>query len=63
MNYTENVQGKNFAVSFAAPGDGSSLFGVENSTIELTVQPQNNVAAVFVDDSVYQDGQKIGKGV
>lgn len=50
VNYTESIQGKAFTVSFASPGNGSSLFALQGSSVEVVVNPDNNEAAVYYPD-------------
>ena len=54
LNYTENVQGKAAQVSLAAPGNTSSMFAVQGSSIQFTVAPQNNEPANYYTNEVYQ---------
>lgn len=51
--YTENVQGIAASISINPPDGSSGLFAIKKSTVDFLIEPMNNEAAIFFNESVY----------
>lgn len=54
MKYNSRIQDQNFVLRFKAPPSNPYFQSTPSSEAEFQVDPSNNLAAVYYEDSVYK---------